>query len=206
MSPILRTATTAAVSLCALAVAAQAMPSFATSVEPLPAPPALTALPEAMTVDTPLDAGTPETDPAPVPAKFASLSAMVAAEETAGKLSAEQECLAGAIYFESRSESLEGQLAVAEVIRNRAESGRFPGSLCGVVHQRGQFSFVRGGRMPAIDRGSRDWREAVAIARISENDRWESAAPDALFFHATRVSPRWKLRRVATVGNHVFYR
>ena len=60
--------------------------------------------------------------------------------------------------------------------------------------------------MPSINRDSRDWREAVAIARIAEKDRWESAASGALFFHATRVSPRWKLRRVATVGNHVFYR
>lgn len=184
------------------------MPSFATSIEPkLEVAPSV-VLNDPMIIESQIqpEAETPASQAKPQTATFSSLSAMVAAEDTAGKLTAEQECLAGAIYFESRSESLEGQLAVAEVIRNRARSGRFASSLCGVVHQPGQFSFVRGGRMPAINRTSRDWKEAVAITRISENDRWESRAPDALFFHATRVSPRWKLRRVATVGNHVFYR
>ena len=206
MSPILRTASTAAVSFCALAAAAQAMPSFATSVEPVPAVASSVVLNDPMVIDSSVepDAAAPQSEPSRT--KFSSLGDMVAAEDTAGSLTADQECLAGAIYFESRSESLEGQLAVAEVIRNRADSGRFPRSLCGVVRQPGQFSFVRGGRIPSVNRGSRDWREAVAIARIASADRWESNAPDALFFHATRVSPRWKLRRVATVGNHVFYR
>jgi hypothetical protein len=77
--------------------------------------------------------------------------------------SREQECLAGAIYFEAKSESLEGQLAVADVIINRARSGRFPASLCGVVFQRSQFSFVRGGDFPPIARSSQDWREAVGM-------------------------------------------
>ena len=48
---------------------------------------------------------------------------------------AEQECLANAVYFEARGEPLRGQLAVAEVVMNRAASGRFPASLCGVVVQ-----------------------------------------------------------------------
>lgn len=131
---------------------------------------------------------------------------MVAVQDTASALSREEECLAGAIYFESRSESLEGQHAVADVVINRAESGRFPSTICGVVYQPSQFSFVRGGRMPAISRSSTDWHEAVAIARIAINERWDSAAPNALFFHATRVSPRWRLKKVAVVGNHIFYR
>src|SRR3546814_4388492 len=72
-------------------------------------------------------------------------------------------CLAGAVYFESKGESLEGQLAVARVIINRARSGRFADSLCGVIYQPGQFSFVRGNGMPSIRLGSESWREAVAI-------------------------------------------
>ncbi|MBB5684080.1 spore germination cell wall hydrolase CwlJ-like protein [Sphingobium boeckii] len=137
---------------------------------------------------------------------LSSLRALVAAEDIEAPLSAEEECLAGAVYFESRNESLEGQHAVADVVINRAESGRFPSSICGVVYQPSQFSFVRGGRMPAINRTSIDWREAVAVARVAMDDDWQSAAPKALFFHATRVSPGWRLKRVATVGNHVFYR
>ena len=118
----------------------------------------------------------------------------------------ETECLARAVYYESKGEPFSGQLAVAEVIKNRAESGRFASSLCGVVRQRGQFSFVRAGVIPVPPRASRDWQTAVAIAQIATRELADGAAPRALFFHARRVSPGWRLTRVATVGNHVFYR
>jgi spore germination cell wall hydrolase CwlJ-like protein len=119
----------------------------------------------------------------------------------------EHECLANAVYFESKGEPLQGQLGVAEVVLNRARSGRFPSSLCGVVKQRGQFSFVRGGRLPAVARSSPAWKKAVAVARVAMQDLADSPADRALFFHATRVKPGWKgLKRVATVGNHIFYR
>jgi spore germination cell wall hydrolase CwlJ-like protein len=203
MSPVLRAASYAAVIFCAVSAAAQAVPSFATGAASIPTPAIEIVQNDPMIIDA--NAGTEPMVPE-IEAEPRTLSALVAAEQAGDALTAEQECLAGAIYFEARSESLDGQLAVADVILNRADSGRFASTVCGVVHQPGQFSFVRGGRMPAINRDSRDWREAVAIARIAEKDRWESAASGALFFHATHVSPRWKLRRVATVGNHVFYR
>jgi spore germination cell wall hydrolase CwlJ-like protein len=121
--------------------------------------------------------------------------------------SRERECLAVGIYFESKSEPLAGQLAVGEVIANRAHSGgRFPSSYCGVLFQRGQFSFVSGHSWPAISRSSRQWQNAVAIAQIVDQDLKDSGAPGALFFHAKRVSPHWRLTRVASIGNHVFYR
>ena len=120
--------------------------------------------------------------------------------------SRELECLAVGIYFESKSESLAGQLAVGHVIANRAESGRFPASYCGVLFQRSQFSFVRGRSLPYVPRASRDWQDAVAIAKIVDQGLHPSPMGKALFFHATRVSPRWRLTRVGTLGNHVFYR
>ena len=135
-----------------------------------------------------------------------SLRQLVRQQDTAGALSDELECLAGTVYFESKSESLKGQLAVAKVVLARAESSRFPASVCGVVYQRSQFSFVRNGRMPRINRGHRQWRNAVAIAKIALNDGWESPVEGALFFHAKRVSPGWKLQRMAAVDNHIFYR
>jgi N-acetylmuramoyl-L-alanine amidase len=138
--------------------------------------------------------------------KAASLASQVREFGAPAQLDAEMQCLAGAIYFESKGESLTGQLAVAHVVLNRAASGRFPSTLCGVVYQRSQFSFIRGGRMPAIATGSQDWREAVAIAQIAKSGLWESPVGKALFFHATHVSPGWKLKRVATIENHVFYR
>lgn len=143
---------------------------------------------------------------ADAPISAASLADMVDAQPQPGELSSEMRCLAGAIYFEAKSESLPGQLAVGRVVVNRAKSGRFPGSYCGVVYQRSQFSFVRGRSMPAINTSSQDWREAVAIAQIAHANSWKSPAEGALFFHATRVSPRWRLTRLARVDNHVFYR
>ena len=125
-----------------------------------------------------------------------------ASNETAD---AEAECLARGIYYESRTESLTGQLTVAEVIINRSRSGRFASSICGVLRQRGQFSFVRGGVIPAPPANAH-WRTAVAIARVAMEDLADGGAPRALFFHARRVNPGWRLTRVATVGNHVFYR
>ena len=120
--------------------------------------------------------------------------------------SKELECLAGAVYFESKSESLQGQLAVGHVIANRASSGRFPSSYCGVVYQRSQFSFVRGHSMPYINKAGLQWKNAVAIAKIVSQKLHASPVGKALFFHARRVSPGWHLTRVSTLGNHVFYR
>ena len=115
-------------------------------------------------------------------------------------------CLASAVYWESNGEPLAGQLAVAEVIINRARSGRFAATLCGVITQRSQFSFVRGGRIPTPPQASAGWRNAVAIAHIALDDVADSPVSTALFFHARYVSPRWRLQRLAAVGNHIFYR
>ena len=118
----------------------------------------------------------------------------------------ELQCLAVGIYFESKSEPLVGQLAVGKVIANRAKSNRFPPSYCGVLFQRSQFSFIRGRSLPAVPTGSRQWQTAVAIAKIVDQDLHDSVADNALFFHARRVSPGWRLKRVASIGNHIFYR
>ncbi len=118
----------------------------------------------------------------------------------------ETECLARAVYWESKGEPLHGQLTVAEVIINRSQSGRFASSICGVVRQPSQFSFVRRGHIPQPPQAARDWRIAVAIAQIAMQDLADGAAPRALFFHARHARPGWRLTHVATVGNHVFYR
>jgi spore germination cell wall hydrolase CwlJ-like protein len=143
---------------------------------------------------------------APVKAS-GDLSTMVAQLRGPDAGSRELECLATGIYFESKSEPLAGQLAVGRVIANRSQSGgRFPGTYCGVLFQRGQFSFVHGGRLPAVSHSNRQWQTAVAIAKIVDQDLQESAAGNALFFHARYVSPGWRLKRVTSIGNHVFYR
>jgi spore germination cell wall hydrolase CwlJ-like protein len=135
-----------------------------------------------------------------------SLAALVDTYGDAEDVEGDMRCLAGAVYFESKGESLEGQLAVARVVINRAKSGRFAKSLCGVVYQRGQFSFVRGNEMPPIRTEGESWREAVAIAKIAMDDSWDSPAEGALFFHARRVSPGWGKAKLASIDNHIFYR
>lgn len=135
-----------------------------------------------------------------------SLSALVAGQDMPKKLSRDMRCLAGAIYFEARGETLEGQLAVGRVIVNRAASGRFPDSYCGVVLQRSQFSFVRGHSLPSVREHSAAWQQAVAIARIASDGSWKSPAKGALFFHAAHVSPNWRLTKVGRIDNHIFYR
>lgn len=150
----------------------------------------------------------PAPTPAPTPSGQASLHALVAAMPAAGRLGRELECLAQAVYHESRGEPLDGQLAVARVIINRSASGLFPGDYCSVVTQKAQFSFVRGGRIPQPNERSHAWTRATAIARIAHQDLWPSKAEDALYFHADYVRPRWAARKTAraTIDSHIFYR
>src|SRR5437762_2002308 len=135
------------------------------------------------------------------------LAAMVAELRAPDPGSRELDCLATGIYFESKSEPLAGQLAVGRVIANRAASGgRFPATYCGVLFQRGQFSFVHGHSFPSVPRSNKLWQTAVAVAKIVDQRLKESSIGNALFFHARYVSPGWRMKRVASIGNHVFYR
>lgn len=153
---------------------------------------------------------TPEIEEVEAPAapSASSLRDLVKATPTDFALSEQMQCLAGAVYFESRGEPLTGQLAVAKVVMNRSEDRRFPASYCGVVYQKAQFSFVKNGRMPRIRTGSAAWKRAKAIARIAHEDQWDSAAQDSLYFHAKYVRPAWSRRKAprATINSHIFYR
>ncbi len=140
--------------------------------------------------------------------KASSLRELAGSMPHQDQLSPEMECLAGAIYFESRGEPLAGQLAVARVVVNRSDHRAFPSSYCGVVFQRAQFSFVRNGRMPAIKRSSAAWKRAKAIATIAHENLWDSEAQDSLYFHADYVRPGWSRNKIAraTIDTHIFYR
>ena len=202
-------------STASVAAELPAMPLTAPMVQPAtPSPvPVPQATPAVATTATPtaLDADASST-PAIAPdatdddvVAYPTLAAAVAAQDVASASDEDLRCLAGAIYYEARGEPLAGQLAVAEVILNRVDSGRFARSVCGVVTQPAQFSFVRGGRMPAPVANA-DYRTALAVAKVAMKEAWESGAARALYFHARRVSPGWSRARVAAIGNHVFYR
>lgn len=158
------------------------------------------AIPPEETTKTNEDSDSAQVDPE------TDLPSMVAQLRSGDAGSRQLECLAAGVYFESKSEPLAGQLAVGQVIANRTESGRFADTYCGVLFQRGQFSFVRGKSWPRINKDGRQWQTAVAIAKIIDQDLKDSAVGNALYFHARRVHPGWRLKRVASIGNHIFFR
>lgn len=139
--------------------------------------------------------------------KAASLAELVEKMPQA-ELAGDMKCLAEAVYFEARGEPLDGQLAVAEVVINRSQSGHYPADYCSVITQPAQFSFVRAGVIPQCDTSSRAWARAKAVAQIAHQDLWDSRAKDAMFFHATYVSPKWARAKtaLARIDTHVFYR
>ena len=136
------------------------------------------------------------------------LYALVDRYSAGAPLDEQANCIAVAVYHEARGETLEGQLAVARVIMNRAVSGRYPASWCGVVKQPWQFSFVRNGRMPSVDEGSTAWKNALGVTRLAINNAVQSVPTDTLWYHANYVAPSWgrRLTRVSQIGAHIFYR
>lgn len=137
-----------------------------------------------------------------------ALGELVGAYGKKDVLDAEEDCLASAVYFEARGESVEGQLAVADVVLNRVKSDKYPDTICEVVEQPWQFSFVNAtGRIPAADRTSEAWRKAVAIAEIALRDMDEKVPEEVLWYHADYVAPSWgkRLVREDKIGLHIFY-
>lgn len=126
---------------------------------------------------------------------------------------AEWQCLAEALYFESRGEPVEGQFAVGEVILNRVDSAAYPTSLCGVVHQGTgrkyacQFSFTCDGKADIV-RDSQAWERAGKIAAVLLDGTPRDLTNGATHFHTRAVSPSWsrQFTRTAAIGAHLFYR
>lgn len=135
---------------------------------------------------------------------------LVWAKQSGAELNEQEQCIAVAIYHEARGEPFDGQLGVAEVIMNRAASGRYPASWCEVVKQPWQFSFVnpRSGRYPAVNASSASWAYAQAITRIAVGNHADALPSDVLWYHADYVAPSWgrRLAKVEKIGAHIFYR
>jgi spore germination cell wall hydrolase CwlJ-like protein len=128
-------------------------------------------------------------------------------------LERERRCLTESIYFEARGESAVGQLAIAEVILNRVTSGRYPGTICGVVFQgqksdQCQFSFACSVYMNK-PRDPVAWRKAQRLAHyVLSGDVTTSIVGSATYYHAAYVYPQWApyMIEVAKIGHHIFYR
>ncbi|MCM8557447.1 cell wall hydrolase [Sphingomicrobium sediminis] len=122
------------------------------------------------------------------------------------ELSAQEWCLANAVYFEARNQDLEGQLAVADVVMNRTDSDQYPDNWCDVIKQKAQFSFVTNRKFPKITEG-KSWDTAKAVAQVAIDESHDIVRGDVLWYHADYVKPVWRhnLDRVAKVGVHIFY-
>lgn len=132
----------------------------------------------------------------------------------ARRFSSEHKCLAEAVFYEARSETTEGQLAVAEVIMNRVADERYPSEICGVVYQGStrstgcQFTFTcDGSRAKEKTYGDR-WYQAKSVAAQVIMEFHELRTGNATHYHASYVEPSWSKRlvRTNTIGEHIFYR
>ncbi|MDT2019642.1 cell wall hydrolase [Methylocella sp. CPCC 101449] len=126
----------------------------------------------------------------------------------------EQRCLAEAVYFEARSEPEEGQAAVAQVVLNRAVSGLYPASVCGVVYQNRhrykacQFSFACEGKSLRVTEPE-SWATAQRIAEeVLDGKTWLADVGGSTHYHANYVRPGWsrRLLRMDRIGAHIFYK
>jgi spore germination cell wall hydrolase CwlJ-like protein len=147
----------------------------------------------------------------PASAQTAGLTEAWLRAQPAPEGDANWQCLTEALYFEARGESLEGQIAVAEVILNRADSGLYPRTVCGVVKQRGgggcQFSYVCDGRDDRMHEAeAADLAGRIARAMLDAAPR--VLTEGATHFHTGSVRPDWSKRfdRTAKIGAHYFYR
>jgi hypothetical protein len=125
-----------------------------------------------------------------------------------------EKCLANAIYFEARGESVRGQIAVAQVVMNRVFSGYYPNNVCGVVYQNSnrhlacQFTFACDGIPDRINEPAA-WERAKTIARDTLDGKfWLSDVGKATHYHAYWVHPWWvhEMRKLDRIGVHTFYR
>jgi spore germination cell wall hydrolase CwlJ-like protein len=125
----------------------------------------------------------------------------------------EWRCLAEALYFEARGETVKGQFAVAEVILNRVESQRFPSSACGVIHQgtgkkyQCQFTYTCDGHKEVI-REQQAYERVAKVARAALDGRAPDLTEGATHYHTRAVNPAWArtYTKTAEIGFHIFYR
>jgi spore germination cell wall hydrolase CwlJ-like protein len=125
------------------------------------------------------------------------------------------DCLAKNIYWEAASEPFEGKVAVAQVTLNRVKSGRFADSVCGVVYEKNviyqkvicQFSWSCNGSTRIVPIHTQAWNDSNEVAKkvLLENFRLPGLK-DALYYHATYISPGWNREKISTIGQHVFYK
>lgn len=118
----------------------------------------------------------------------------------------QQECIAKNIYYEARSEPIEGQIAVAHVTMNRVRHTNWPNTPCEVVYEPKQFSWT----FLVKDQNPKDKRlydQAMVIARDVLIGNTTDPTYGAVFYHASYVNPSWNKQMEVSkiIGLHIFY-
>jgi spore germination cell wall hydrolase CwlJ-like protein len=125
-----------------------------------------------------------------------------------------EKCLAEAVYFEARGEAVRGQIAVAQVVLNRAFSGFYPTTVCGVVYQNKhrhyacQFTFACD-NVADVVREPDMWDRAKRIAKaMLDGQIWLPEVGKSTHYHAYWVHPSWvsEMKKMYKFGVHTFYR
>ena len=112
-------------------------------------------------------------------------------------------CLATMMYHEAKGEGQIGQVAVANVVINRTKTKIFPKSVCDVIYQKGQFSWV--GKKKKINDAQTYERLLNLAKNVLYNDDTDHTN-GALYFNGKNQRPPTKNLRVrAKIGNHIFY-
>lgn len=113
-------------------------------------------------------------------------------------------CMALAINGEARGESVQGQIAVGQVIMHRVADKRWPNTVCGVVTQKRQFE----GMPKSVTLGGKeDWQRFIPLSQAIIEGYTVEQVPKATHFHADYAHPYWakKMDRVRKIGGHIFY-
>jgi spore germination cell wall hydrolase CwlJ-like protein len=139
--------------------------------------------------------------------------AYIASPQDIAKLDEQTKCLAQAVYFEARGEPFRGQIAVAQVVRNRVTTSRRPTSFCKIVfagsnHRNAcQFSFACDGKSDK-PKNKKAWYQAARVAVLVASGNLRDLSGKATHYHATYVSPDWakSLTMTKNIGDHIFYR
>ncbi len=115
-------------------------------------------------------------------------------------------CSAANVYFEARSQSYEGQTAIAYVALSRAKSDKFPDTLCKVVTQPNQFSWYKPGSVYIID-DLQSWKSAVAVVKGARKGNLIDPSYGALYYHTASSSPYWSeiFTYIKSIDDHKFY-
>lgn len=125
------------------------------------------------------------------------------------------QCMAKNIYWEAASEPFEGKVAVAQVTMNRMESGKFPGSVCGVVYQKNvfydkvvcQFSWFCEANNVTKPIHPKLYKESEEVAKMVMLEGMRlPALKEAMYYHADYVNPKWNKPRITQIGRHIFYK